>query len=177
MSKKFFGLCMTVFALCVVAVAGPALAGPTAPAGKSNTGQLYLYEKNPADWTVVDGGAWGKMTYKLSGPAFDYVFNGHGLVPGGDYTLIYYPDKAGNPWPRTDVICLGQGLANNGGNAHIANAVDTTTSLPSAADINAGAKIWLVESAAVDCAAGVMSGWNPTEYLFEGDLINFTYEP
>ena len=36
-----------------------------------------------------------------------------------------------------------------------------------------GAKIWLVLSSDVDCDMAYMIGWNPTEYLFEYDLINF----
>jgi len=35
---------------------------------------------------IVDGGASGKMTYNLAGPTFDFVFNGHGLGAGADYT-------------------------------------------------------------------------------------------
>ena len=43
-------------------------------------------------------------------------------------------------------------------------------------DINEGAKIWLVLSDDVDCGTKIMTGWNPTEYLFEGELITFTEE-
>lgn len=144
-------------------------------AGNSNKAHLYLYEKTPSgSWPIVEGGAWGKMTYNKSGPTFDYVFNGHGLIPEGSYELIYYPDKDGNPWPRTDIICLGSGVANVDGDVHVQNSVETDTDLPSTTvDINPGAKIWLVESAAVDCTTNTMSGWNPTAYLFEYDLINF----
>ena len=70
-------------------VAAPAMAG-----GK--VAKLYLYEKDPSSgWSIVDGGAWGKMKYNLAGPTFDFVFNGHDLEPGNSYTLLYYPD----PWP------------------------------------------------------------------------------
>ena len=96
--------------LCLLAVSGSvAMAGKTGPAGKSNTAHLYLYEKDPATWEIVDGGAWGKMKYNLSGPEFEYVFNGHGLEAGEDYTLIYYPD----PWPGGGLICLGDGRQPN----------------------------------------------------------------
>lgn len=54
---------------------------------------MYLYETNPSDWTIVDDGTWGKMKYNLEGPTFDFVFNGHGLEPNTEYSLIYY----GNP--------------------------------------------------------------------------------
>lgn len=150
--------------------------GKNGPAGKSNIGHLYLYEKTgDPDWEIVEGGAWGKMKYNLSGPEFEFVFNGHGLVPGQNYTLLYYPD----PWPGNDLICLGVGLANGNGDIHIMGSVNTGD-LPAEVDQNYpdGAKIWLVMSSDVDCV-GVqtgmthMIGWNPTEYLFEGELITF----
>jgi len=143
-------------------------------AGKSNTGHLYLYEKDPSNWKIIRRGAWGKMKYNLSGPTFDFVFNGHGLESGENYTLIYYPDKDENPWPRTDIIFLGNGTANNGGNIHIACSVELNTDLPnSGTDINDGAKIWLVLSTDLDFETNTMHGWNPSEYLFEHNLITF----
>jgi hypothetical protein len=36
-----------------------------------------------------------------------------------------------------------------------------------------GAKIWLIKTSDVDCDMACMIGWDPTEYLFEYDLINF----
>ena len=53
--------------------------GPSGQAGKSNVGHLYLYEKDEGTWEIIEGGAWGKMKYNLSGSTFDFVFNGHGL--------------------------------------------------------------------------------------------------
>lgn len=161
-------LCIIVASL--VALAIPVMAGKNGPAGKSNTGHLYLYEKDPSTWEIVDGGAWGKMKYNLSGPEFDFNFNGHGLEAGEEYLLIYYPD----PWPGNNLICLGEGIANKGGNVHIKGSVNTGD-LPAENDENAneGAKIWLVLKDDVDCIGREMIGWDPTEYLFEYDLITF----
>jgi len=146
--------------------------GPSGPAGKSNIAHLYLYEKDPGTWDIEEDGAWGKMKYNLSGETFDFVFNGHGLEPETDYTLIYYPD----PWPGTGLICLGEGVVNEEGNVHIAASVETGD-LPIETDANYpdGAKIWLVLSEDVDSESDPtqMTGWNPTEYLFEYDLITF----
>jgi len=144
-----------------------------APAGKSNVAHLYLYEKTPgpltAPWPIVEGGAWGKMTYNLSGFTFDFVFNGHGLEQGTEYTLIYYPD----PWPGLDLICLGEGTVNAEGDVHIAGSVNTGD-LPTDVDNVplGGAKIWLVLSDDINCDVQFY-GWNPTKYLFEGDVITF----
>jgi len=179
--KKY--LILVLIVLLISALSVGVLAGKTGQAGKSDIAHLYLYEKTPAEltdpptpWEIVEGGAWGKMKYNTSGSTFDFVFNGHGLVPGDDYTLIYYPDYAwpDNPWPREGIICLGNGIVNDEGNIHIAESVNTGD-LPTAEDaaLLGGAKIWLVLSADVDCDTCVMSGWNPTEYLFEEEAINF----
>lgn len=157
----------TASALMFSSMIVPALAkGPSAPAGNSNIAHLYLYEKSPTDWSIVDGGAWGKMEYNLSGPTFDFVFNGKGLDADVDYSLIYYKD----PWPGTPATCLASGTANGGGNVHFANSAELNTDLADSGDPNDGtdgAKIWLVLSSDVNCGTG-MTAWNPTEYLFEG---------
>lgn len=174
--KKFIGiLLVTILVMSLVAVSAVAVAkSPNAKvpngraAGKSNNAHLYLVEKDPTTWQIVEDGAWGKMKYKLTGPEFNFVFNGHGLVNGSDYTLIYYPD----PWPGNDLICLGFGTACDEGDVHIKASVDTGD-LPAEFDANEGAKIWLVLSEDVECEGRKMVGWHPTEYLFEYDLITF----
>ena len=146
---------------------------PHGPAGGSNIAHAYLYEKDPSDWSIVEDGAWGKMKYNQTGETFDFVFNGHGLEPGEDYTLIYYPDYETFEWPRTGIICLGEGTADLEGNVHIEESVETHSNFPIDGDVNEGAKIWLVLSSDVDCGVPQIAGWNPTEYLFEYDLIDF----
>ena len=131
-----------------------------APAGKSNVGLLYLYEKDPVTWEIIEDGAWGKMKYNLSGSTFDFVFNGHGLDAGVDYTLIVY---YGDEWPGAG-ICLGSGIVDAEGNIHIADSVDI-------GDLT-DAKIWLVLSDDTDNC--FMAVWNPAEYLFEEEeLLTF----
>jgi hypothetical protein len=176
MRKKVVTL-MLVVALVGLVSAGMAVGKnltkgtiPNGPAGRSPIAHLYLYEKDPETWEIVEDGAWGKMKYNQYGPDFNFVFNGHQLEPGYDYTLIYYPD----PWPGAGLICIGEGTADIDGNVHIQGSVDTGD-MPSMDDDNfeAGAKIWLVLSGDVDCIGASMIGWNPIEYLFEYDLIMF----
>jgi hypothetical protein len=157
-----------VMAPILIAQKGPK--GPTGPAGKSNTAHLYLIEKNPSDWQpVIPVTSWGKMKYNKSGSMFKFVFNGHGLLPTEDYLLIYYPD----PWPGNGLIVLGEGMADLEGDVHISNVLELNTDLPAAGDENLGAKIWLVLYDDVDQVLKKMIGWNPTDYLFEYDLITF----
>ena len=155
--------------------------------GKSKVAHLYLYEKTPqapdyvGDWPEVPGGAWGKMKYNTEGEEFEFVFNGHGLVAGQEYCLIYFEDPEDNPWTTMPTIfCLGMGTANGGGEVHIAGSTDIGEDLPTENDKNFpdGAKIWLVTSE--NCSSegwGTWeNGWNPADYLFEGELITFTQE-
>lgn len=147
--------------------------GKDGQSGKSETGHLYFYEKDPSTWIIVDGGAWGKMKYNLSGPTFDFVFNGHGLVPTTDYTLIYYPD----PWPGSGLKVLGIGIVNDEGDIHISGSIDPGEDLPADWDDNSdesptgteiyGAKIWLILTADYGGDPLQMTGWNPADYLFE----------
>jgi len=162
-----------VLALVLAALAVGFVSIPAAQAEKSRAAHLYLVEKDPSDWSVVPGGAWGKMRYRPEATAFDFVFNGHKLQSRESYTLLYYPD----PWPGSGLICLGVGMVDDEGDVHIMGKI-ATGDLPAAADENypTGAKIWLVSSADVDCAGATMVGWNPTQYLFEKNLITYEAE-
>lgn len=154
--------------------------------GNSNVAHLYLFEKDPDTWEIVRGRGrtrWAKIKYVLADDEFKFILNAHGLTAEEAYSLIYYPD----PWPGTGLISLGNGTVNRGGNLHLSGSVDTGD-LPIEADKNNlenpdryeyidedynGAKIWLTLSDDVDFELDKMVGWNPTEYLFEYDLITF----
>lgn len=174
MKTKLIALFLiTLAALPVIAFAMPKSvstydtnAKNNGPAGKSSVNQLYLVAKNPSDWSIVSDGAWGKLTFNTKSGKF--VFDGKKLQSKTEYSLIYYPD----PWPGTGCEVLGTGTTNKGGNIHIAGTFDFD-SIPISTDANhaKGAKIWLVLSSDVTCPTG-MKAWNPTQYLFEYDLIN-----
>jgi hypothetical protein len=164
--------------VCVltIALAGPALVaaqpdwgdeglkGHICQAGKSNNAFIELWEKDSETWDIIGDGAWGKLKYSLTGTTFDFHFNGHGLEPLTEYSLIYYPDS----WPGTGLIIFDTATTNEGGNIIIKGSYEIPY-LPTDEDENDGAKIWLVLSS--DLGDGEMAGWNPGEYLFEYDLI------
>jgi hypothetical protein len=170
--KKF--IAAAIAALLVIGFVGTVSAAQPAKGinGKGEAEHLYLFEKNPSDWSIVDGGAWGKMTFKVRDytPAPEmFVFNGHQVEMGTEYSLIYYPD----PWPGTGLMVLGTGTSDEFGDVHIAGEFDFDA-IPIDGDENGaiengGAKIWLVLSGDTDGTQ--MTGWNPTGYLFEYQLI------
>jgi hypothetical protein len=195
MKKAIAFLVIAAIVMSAVAV-GTAMAAKQGQAGKSNVAHLYLYEKDPATWDIVEDGAWGKMKYNLEGPEFDFVFNGHGLELDTDYSLIYYADfdprfeKWGGNNPGA---LIANGTSNEEGNIHLAGSIELNMDLPCSPDWNinpdpdycdyhhgfddydhcSGAKIWLVPSDDYNAAAKKVIAWNPTEYLFESDLITY----
>lgn len=145
-----------IVSVLVIAIGAGAVAAKPAQVGmKGKPKHMKLVEKDPTDWSVVENGAWGTITYR-EGQLF--VFNGHELEPGENYTLITY-----GGWPGP-VVCMGEGTVNENGDIHIMG--ETPDELLSD-DPDIPVKIWLVLSADVNCEAGEMTAWNPTEYLFE----------
>lgn len=128
---------------------------------------VYLTAKNPSGWSVIEDGAWGKLTYKEDG---SFIFNGHGLVPNEDYSLINF-QRVVWQWPAS-VYVLGADESNDGGQVHIMGTWDESEfdfdSTPGTGDDD-GYKVWLVRTS--DLTGETLSGWNPANYLFEVDLI------
>lgn len=153
-----------------------------APAGKdipanNNPHNLYLYPKVYADapeWTTLwEAEAWGKYNFKLNGQVISGVFNGHGLTPGEDYTLLSYND----PWASSpQFVIVGNGTVNDDGNIHITGSADLGEDVASPSyDWNGpgdGYKIWLVLTEDIDDTA--FTAWNPDSYLFENNRIGAT---
>jgi hypothetical protein len=138
---------------------------PVAAAGNANF--MNIVAKDPVTWVPVDGGAWGKMMYKIT-PKPMFEFNGHGLVTGTEYALISYNEVWGQP-----NSILGYCTADELGNVHIQGGAMTlisNTYTSGEYSGQTGAKIWLIPSSDLT-TTGAMAGWNPTTYLFETSLI------
>jgi hypothetical protein len=168
---------LAVMLLSVAPVFAVKPAGPSSSNGlaKGKNDHLYLYEKDPETWEIVDDPAWAKMNINLNKNVF--VYNAHGLTPETDYDLICYQD----PWPGEGSLLLGSGTSDENGNVHIKGTIDYANLPASTYDINGedvtGSKIWLVLAEDFELnegsdSTGMMVGWNPTEYLFEFDLLN-----
>ena len=137
--------------------------------GNSPVEHLYLFEKDPETWEIVEDGAWAKITILTHKDKF--IFNGHGLDEFVDYSLINYaqdqdwdlydpdvvPDQA---WPLNDIL-IGDGTVKEEGNIHIKGTWSS--------DIEG--KIWLVLSEDYNDIEENLEGWNPEQYLFEYDLL------
>ena len=113
-------------------------------------------------WNTPPNAAFGSLMYQES----KFVFNGHGLPPETDYTLIQ------NAWYLPRLEPISEGKTDKNGNIHIKGSATSLTYLPwDAAKFNGqiGAYVWLVptnEWAVVD-----VWHWNPEHYLFAQELI------
>jgi len=132
-----------------------------------DTDVYQMVEKDPVTWDPVPGGAYGILTYKPSNSTFDFEFNGYNLLTGEDYSLIYYAD----PWPGDNPgAFLGENTSDLSGGIQIIGNEELNMNLD-------GAKIWLVLKDDYDDGTYAMTGWNPTEYLFENELWDLvTYD-
>ncbi|MHA2392576.1 MAG: hypothetical protein ACXAEX_11590 [Promethearchaeota archaeon] len=139
---------------------------------------LYLFEKNPTTWRIVQDCAWGRLDYNHEGPEFVYEFHGYGLEDGISYSLIYYADYedpfinwgGDNPgW------FFSKGEANQDFELFLSDTVELEVGLPDLLDFNHphGAKLWLVLSDDYIEEDTKLDAWNPTEYLFENNLITY----
>jgi hypothetical protein len=141
--------------------------------------RLVLENKNPDNWDEVytQDGRYGILTWLGDGPTFDFsaTFEGHGLDASTAYALIYAPD----PWPQGPLpgspsTVLGVGESDGSGELTISGNPNLGYDIPHpTGDTNypTGGKIWLVLDA--DHDGTQMTGWNPTEYLFETHLIKY----
>lgn len=128
--------------------------------------QIRLFMKDPATWIRYDKLGIGYLQYYPEGEEFFYHLIAYKLAPDTEYTLIYYGDETHNDvWPYA--TCIGVGTSNYFGKLLMAGYYDFGYDL-------VDAKIWLVTSTDVDCDAGRMIAWNPTDYLFENNLIIYT---
>ena len=166
-------ICAVIIGLLGATTVMAAPGGKDSPAN-NNPQNLYLYPKVYADapeWTTLwEHQAWGKYNFKLDGQIISGVFNGHGLTPDTDYTLISYND----PWGSTPQFAvIGSSMSDKNGNVHIAGSVDLGNDVASPIyDWNGpgdGYKIWLVLTA--DITGTQFNTWNPGAYLFENNRI------
>ncbi|MCK4454095.1 SipW-dependent-type signal peptide-containing protein [Candidatus Parcubacteria bacterium] len=137
------------------------------PGPKGYFATLKMENKDPVSWEIISGdGIQGQLMYKTSGDEFDYSFSGVAPQGGVSYDLIY----ASDPWPQTGIL-IDSAVSDASGSISMSGVKDLGTDLPALYDINPGAKIWLVLSS--DYTTDHMTGWNPSEYLFEEQYISY----
>ncbi len=156
---------------------------------------LTLENKDSTTWVVITDNISGLLEFNSSGPEFEYSFSATGLTASTEYSLIYYADKPDRfvDWGGDNPGALiATFTADESGNiTPTAGSVELEMSLPCEPDANIseydytdpavqdppyatahGAKIWLVPSS--DYTEPALTAWNPSQYLFETDLITYT---
>jgi hypothetical protein len=143
-----------VLAALVLTLAAPARAAAHAPrkaSGSGGTRKLLLFAKNPADWSIIKGGASGNLVYRSSSGAF--TLHASRLHPRSGFALIRVAD---NP-PQGEI--LARGTSDSRGNLELQGTWHNWSS-----------KFWLVageDVAGAPGTPGMLKSWRPERYLFE----------
>jgi len=157
-------------------------------------------ENKDSEWQIIPDDRYGELYYSTEGDVFCYEFRGYGLEATTGYSLIYYADFD----PRFTVwggnnpgALIGTGTADGSGNLVMSGSKELNMNLPCSPDWNiapvpdycdyhngfddydhcSGAKIWLVPSNCYDAGLKKVTTWSPSGFLFETDLITYTYTP
>lgn len=131
------------------------------------TGTVYLENKEVnipeanSYWIQHDDGIGGTLAYTVKDATFDFEFSGTGLSAGTTYYLIAYNDPWGSP-----AVTLGSGIAEGSG------LVTITGDLNFGYDLT-NQKIWLVTDAGYNESTNTVTGWFPSDYLFETGLMDY----
>ncbi len=157
--------------------------------------RTLVLENKDAIWDVISDGKNGTLTYNTSGDTFNYTLVASGLSDIS-YSLIYYADKdprfqswgGDNPGKVIGTFTASGGAINSG-----LQTPNLGMDLPESPDWNinpapdycddhngfddyntcVGAKIWLVPTSDLTGGNLPLASWNPANYLFETDLINY----
>ena len=132
---------------------------------------LKLENKDESGNVIIDSRE-GTLTFGPSSHVFPYGLSVSGLAPNTSYSLIYFADPAPGNNPGA---FLGSGVSDGAGSLQLIRSVDLGFDLPHPADANfpTGAKIQLVLSSDYDVPTRSMIASNPSEYLFETELITY----
>ena len=152
--------------------------------------ELKLENKNSTWAPITDDGIEATLTYELNSPKFNYKFEATGLSANTEYDIIYYadqPDRYEN-WGGDNPGKLIDTFTTESRNYSGVGSVNLAMNLPKEPDANIqeydycksdnyllchGAKIWIVPSSDYNESTRSMSGWNPSNYLFETDMLTY----
>jgi hypothetical protein len=124
----------------------------------SGNKKLLLFAKNPATWTIIKGGASGKMVYHETTGAF--TLSAAGLQPRSSYALIRLDEAA----LTADI--LSRSSSDGQGRLSLNGTWRTWVG-----------KFWVVcgdDVTGKPGEAGKLKTWRPDRYLFEEKLLGIT---
>lgn len=155
---------------------------------------LTFEDKDPNTWVVIPGGKYAVLTFDPVNPSFKGTLTTNGLV--GDYALIYYPDQEDRFDPAKWNGAGGLVIATFTGDVtNMVIDLELNMNLPNTGDWNInpvpdycfehngfdsydhckGAKLWIVKTSDLSSGTSLpLINWNPTEWLFEEDLITYS---
>jgi hypothetical protein len=166
-----------------------------AMAGTVSAATVNLVEKDTSTWIPVPDGKSGTLVYTMPTTTMTYTFTlNTALDANTEYCLVFYTrNNEGVSWLNS----LNQVWGNQGSKViQCATTGDTGYFAPMTGTFDfslygtgldyindgddydgsvLGAKVWLVPSS--DLTGDTVTGWNPSNFLFEEDLITIAFGP
>ncbi len=167
-----------------------------AMAGTASAATVNLVEKDGApNWNVVSGGNSGTLAYTMPTTTMDYTFTlNTALDADTEYCLVFYTrndesiswlNSLNQVWDNQGSKVINCTRTDGSGNFDpmigTFNFDDCGTGLDYIDDGDdydgnvLGAKVWLVPSS--DLTGDTVTGWHPSNFLFEEDLITIAFGP
>ena len=161
------------------------------------TTTLTLENKDPNNWNVISDSTSATLVFDTVNKNFTYSLMATGLQSDIEYKLIYYADFApprfSNWGGNNPGALIATVMTDGSGNINVSGIVNLDMNLPSSPDWNInpnpdyclnhdeydnylhckGAKIWLIPSTDYDDTNKKLTTWNPSNYLFETDLVTY----
>lgn len=148
-----------------------------------------ILENKDSSWDVIVDSRQAELIFDVVNTEFNYELEVMGMDAETEYALIYYADKpdryvswgGDNPGKLIDTF-----ITDVNGDYSGSNSIELDMNLPTEPDANIneydycvsdgyahcyGAKIWIVPVS--DYSEPALTAWNPSDYLFETDMITY----
>ena len=151
-----------------------------------------IVHKDTTTWNEIDNAGLLEYTMPCTGEVMNYTFiivEPSNMSANTSYSLVFYsPTDAGtwNPdtvWNNQNTSLIDSGITDGSGDLVLTGTFDFSLHGQGLENINDGndykglvngAKVWLVPSADYSSAQSKITSWNPTNFLFETELVSCT---
>lgn len=158
----------------------------------TSAASVDFVHKDTTTWNEIDSAGLLEYTMPCTGEVMNYTFTivePSNMSANTNYSLVFYsrtnvgtwnPDTV---WGNQSTSLINNGTTDGSGNLMLTGTFDFSSYGQGLENINdgndynglvKGAKVWLVPSVDYNSTQSIVTNWNPTNFLFETDLVSCT---